>query len=101
VSADLGLPRVFPPPGVDDADWRDWSWQMRARVRSAADLARYVDPHPDEAAAIDALSERFRFVITPYYARLMDANDPACPIRRQVVPRTAELDDREGLADPL
>ena len=30
---------------------------------------------------------RFRFVITPYYAALMDPEDPDCPIRRQVVPR--------------
>jgi lysine 2,3-aminomutase len=31
----------------------------------------------------------------------MDPSDPDCPIRRQVVPRRAELDDAAGLADPL
>jgi lysine 2,3-aminomutase len=31
----------------------------------------------------------------------MDPADPECPIRRQVVPRMAELEDRLGLADPL
>jgi lysine 2,3-aminomutase len=31
----------------------------------------------------------------------MDPDDPACPIRRQVVPLTAELCDPAGLADPL
>ena len=51
--------------------------------------------------AIPALADRFRFVITPYYAALMDPDDPECPIRRQVVPRGAELDDPAGLADPL
>ena len=98
------LPRIAPPPGVAETDWRDWTWQMRARVRSADDLAAALAPHavhPDEAAAIDALADRFRFVITPYYARLMDAADPECPIRRQVVPRSAELEDAAGLADPL
>jgi lysine 2,3-aminomutase len=40
-------------------------------------------------------------VITPYYASLMDPEDPACPIRRQVVPHAAELGDPAGLADPL
>src|SRR5262249_32086574 len=50
---------------------------------------------------IEALAERFRFVITPYYASLMDREDPDCPIRRQVVPRSAELDDPHGVADPL
>jgi lysine 2,3-aminomutase len=60
-----------------------------------------VRPAEDECVAIDALSRRFRFVITPYYASLMDPDDPDCPIRRQVVPRSAELDDPMGLADPL
>ena len=31
----------------------------------------------------------------------MDPDDPACPIRKQVVPRTVELDDPAGVADPL
>jgi lysine 2,3-aminomutase len=83
------------------ADWRDWAWQMRHRIRSARDLAAWLEPSADEAAAITALAERFRFVITPYYASLMDPDDPECPIRRQVVPRGAELRDRLGLPDPL
>jgi lysine 2,3-aminomutase len=70
-------------------------------VRSAGQLARFVTPHPDEVRAIAALAERFRFVITPYYASLMDPDDPQCPIRRQVVPRSAELGDPYGVADPL
>jgi len=81
--------------------WRDWTWQMRHRVRSAADLERFVAPTDDERAAIAALSDRFHFVITPYYAQLMDPLDPDCPIRRQVVPRLAEERDPAGLADPL
>jgi lysine 2,3-aminomutase len=74
---------------------------MRARVRHAAGLSGVVHVVDDEARAIDLLAERFHFVITPYYAALMDPDDPDCPIRRQVVPRGAELDDRLGLADPL
>ena len=90
-----------PPQGVADSDWRDWGWQMRNRIRTAADLRCYVAPSDDEAAAIEALATRFRFVITPYYASLMDPTDPDCPIRRQVVPQCAELEDPAGLADPL
>ena len=66
---------------------------MRNRIRNAAELSRWIDPSEDEARAIPALADRFRFVITPYYASLMDRTDPECPVRRQVVPRTAELDD--------
>jgi len=81
--------------------WRDWTWQMQHRIRSAAELARWVQPSADEERAIAALAEHFHFVITPYYASLMDPEDPACPLRRQVVPATAELGDARGLRDPL
>jgi lysine 2,3-aminomutase len=89
------------PAGVAPDDWRDWTWQMQRRIRSADELAAWVRPSDDERRAIDALADRFRFVITPYYASLMDPDDPACPVRRQVVPRLAELEDPAGLADPL
>lgn len=88
-------------PAIAASDWRSWTWQMQQRIRSASDLAAWIDPSDDERAAIEALATRFRFVITPYYASLMDPADPACPIRRQVVPRLAELDDPLGRADPL
>ncbi len=88
-------------PQVAPEDWSDWRWQMQHRIRSAAELERYLSPTPDERRAIELLAGRFHFVITPYYASLMDPDDPECPIRRQVVPRSAELDDPAGLADPL
>lgn len=93
--------RVAAPTGVAERDFRDWTWQMQHRVTSAADLARFVHPSEDERRAIDALADRFRFVITPYYASLMNSDDPDCPVRRQVVPRLAELGDPHGVADPL
>jgi len=89
------------PHGIPDEKWRDWTWQMQQRIRTAEDLAQWIEPTPDEVKAIDALAARFRFVITPYYASLMDPRDPECPIRRQVVPRMAELEDPAGLFDPL
>jgi lysine 2,3-aminomutase len=40
--------------------------------------------------------------ITPYYASLIDPNDPNCPIRLQSVPKAGELSIRENdLEDPL
>jgi lysine 2,3-aminomutase len=103
--AEVAARRAFPatpmPAGVAPEDWRDWRWQMRSRVRDADALAAVARVVDDEAKAIDLLAERFHFVITPYYAALMDPDDPDCPIRRQVVPRTAELEDPVGLADPL
>jgi lysine 2,3-aminomutase len=89
------------PARVAPGEWTDWTWQMRHRIRDAEALARWVTPTEDERLAIETLARRFRFVITPYYASLMDPQDPECPIRRQVVPRLAELSDPHGVADPL
>jgi lysine 2,3-aminomutase len=83
------------------ARWRDWTWQLRQRIRDPEALAHWLEPSPDERQAIKELAGRFHFVITPYYASLMDPGDPQCPIRRQVVPRLAETRDADGLADPL
>ncbi len=89
------------PAGIAPEDWTNWTWQMQNRVRGAAELSRYIDPTDDELQAIEKLAQTFRFVITPYYASLMERSNPACPLRRQVVPVCDELWDAAGLKDPL
>jgi lysine 2,3-aminomutase len=90
------------PPAPRPEGWTDWRWQMRHRLRSADDLRAFVRPTEDELDALEATREVFRWTITPYYASLMDPDDPACPVRRQVVPRTGEMEpDIVGVADPL
>lgn len=82
--------------------WSDWRWQMRNRVHSPEVLHTYIHPTQDELDAIEATRDVFRWNITPHYASLMDAHDPACPIRRQVVPTMDELrPDLVGVMDPL
>ena len=82
--------------------WSDWIWQMRNRVHDTDTLRLYIDPVQEELDAIEATRGIFRWNITPYYARLMDAEDPACPIRQQVVPqRTEHVPDIVGVVDPL
>jgi lysine 2,3-aminomutase len=89
------------PRDVAPDQWEDWTWQMRNRIRDASGLADYIDPTRDELRAIEDLAASFRFVITPYYASLMERGNPDCPLRRQVVPVGAEMTDAAGLADPL
>jgi len=89
------------PADVAAQDWTDWTWQMRNRVRDAEGLADFIDPSEDELCAIKELATTFRFVITPYYASLMERGNPDCPLRRQVVPVGVEMSDDAGLEDPL
>lgn len=84
------------------SEWSDWKWQMRNRIHREETLRQYINPTEDERAAIEATRDIFRWNITPYYASLMDRDDPECPIRRQVVPRMSEMmPDIVGVIDPL
>ena len=93
---------TWPQHNASDAEWNDWRWQMRHRVNDAETLGRYVRVTDGERAAIDATAGVFRWTITPYYASLMDALDPACPVRQHVVPQPGEVaPDIVGVQDPL
>ncbi len=78
-------------PDTTDAEWGDWRWHQQHRITTVEDLERVVRLTDDERAATQATARRFRMAITPYWATLMDPEDPACPLRRQAVPTSGEL----------
>jgi lysine 2,3-aminomutase len=88
--------------GASEADWRDWRWQQRSALTTAAELARLVDLTPGERRGLALAAGRSRVAATPYYASLMDPAHPSCPIRLQVIPSAEEGEAAPGdLADPL
>jgi lysine 2,3-aminomutase len=94
--ARLSLPTLGEGPG-------DWRWQLRHAVKTTEELDAHLRLSPAElAGARAAEAAGLPLQITPYYLALIDANDPACPIRRQVVPHADEQTTIPGdLADPL
>ena len=87
---------------VADQQWHDWHWQQRNRITLMDELEKVVRVSPSEREAFDRTSAAFHMGITPYYAALMDADDPTCPVRQQSVPTLGELHVlREDLDDPL
>lgn len=66
-------------------------------------LAEALTLSPDELeGARRAESAGLPISVTPYYLALIDPHDPACPIRRQVVPRAEESQSVPGdMVDPL
>ncbi len=70
--------------------WNDWRWQLTHRLNSKEELSKVINLTPEEEEALSVPS-RFRVDITPYFASLMDPDDPNCPIRRQVVPTVKEF----------
>ncbi|NLY56110.1 MAG: KamA family radical SAM protein [Firmicutes bacterium] len=82
-------------------NWDSWQWQLRQQIRTVEALRQYVAVSEEEAAGIREAAKEFGWGISPYYASLMDPEDPNCPLRRQAIPSLAELHDSVGLIDPL
>ena len=76
---------------VTEAEWNDYHWQLRNRLHTTDDFAGVLNLSDQQRADLDACMGRFRVSVTPYYASLMDPDDPACPVRMQGVPSPAEL----------
>jgi lysine 2,3-aminomutase len=87
---------------AQEKDWNNWIWQQQQRVRNLEMLEKVIKVTDDERRAYDGSVEMFNMSITPYYAALMDPEDPNCPIRLQAVPKGGELKiNPEDLEDPL
>ncbi len=87
---------------VPDALWNDWHWQQRERVTRLDRLEQVIHVTPDERRAAQETDAEFHMGITPYYAALMDPDDPTCPIRLQSVPTMGEtIVAPADLEDPL
>ncbi len=69
-------------PGTSSAEWNDWHWQFRSRIRTLDELARIFRLSEDEASAVTRHEGSLPVAITPYYASLMGFDDPAEPLRR-------------------
>ena len=79
----------------------DWKYQVRNSVKTIEELKEYVSLSLKEEDGIRAAESEFSWRITPYYASLMDKDDPHCPVRKQAIPSIAELHDPLGVMDPL
>jgi lysine 2,3-aminomutase len=87
---------------VTPEDWNDWRWQLRHRLTTLAQLERVLQLTEAERAGLVTAERHFPVGITPYYAALMDPQNPHCPIRMQSIPVGAEAERAAGeLRDPL
>lgn len=87
---------------VTDDQWNDWHWQVRNRISTLEDLKKVVNLTAEEEEGVIKSLEILRMGITPYYAMLMDENDPHCPVRMQAVPTIQETHrSAADMDDPL
>jgi lysine 2,3-aminomutase len=80
-----------------------WKVELRRAIRTVEALDARLHLTDDERkGAHRAERAGLPLSITPYYLSLADPADPACPIRRQCVPRIDEAHESAGdRADPL
>ncbi|MFH1147412.1 MAG: KamA family radical SAM protein [Pseudomonadota bacterium] len=89
-------------PGVTQAEWNDWRWQIRNRIESLETLSRIVRLTQSEIRALTGSGKPFPFAITPYYASLLDTENSLQGLRRAVVPVIDEYRKNRGESeDPL
>lgn len=86
-------------PKILAAEWNDWKWQLRQRIRNEATLERIFQLAPEERAAVRQIGGHLPVGITPYYAALMDPEDPTEPLRRTMIPTADEFIQTPGEAD--
>lgn len=87
---------------VSEEQWNDWLWQLTHTIRKLDDLKKVINLTPEEEAGVGISKQTIPLNITPYYALLMDPDDPKDPIRMQAVPISSELERTPyDMEDPL
>lgn len=96
------LPKVFTRApfwnDVPDEQWLSWRWQMSNRLNDVDELAQIINLTDSERKAL-ASKGLFRVDITPYFASLIDPDDPSCPVRKQVIPTATEMVPFESMME--
>ncbi|XXM74274.1 lysine 2,3-aminomutase [Lysinibacillus sphaericus] len=87
---------------VTEEQWNNWLWQLTNTIRTLDDLKKVVNLTSEEEEGVRISTKTIPLNITPYYAWLMNEDDPRCPIRMQSVPIGKEINKTKyDLEDPL
>ncbi|MFV0442351.1 MAG: KamA family radical SAM protein [Planctomycetaceae bacterium] len=89
--------RFYPEAKV--SDWNDWRWQSRHRIRTLDQFERMLTLSDQERQALIEGGTMLPVGVTPYYMSLLSPTDPLQPLRKTVVPTTAEFTRSIGEAD--
>lgn len=77
---------------VQDERWGDYVWQLKNRLTQLSDLQEWLPRLTSaESEGIQLSGSKLAMAMTPYFFNLIDVDDPACPIRRQVIPEIGEM----------
>jgi len=76
----------------------EWELQLKNAVTKPEQLAEYVKLSREELSNISKVAEKYRMLISPYYAGLISGEDN-CPIKKQCIPQLDELTNSGRMSD--
>lgn len=79
-----------------------WQEDLKNRITSVEQLKKIINMSHEEEANIYSVAQKFKIGITSFLLSLADADNPNCPIRKQIIPSVEELHSKpEESDDPL
>ena len=101
VSFTSAAPGYWSSADVSLEEWSNYRWQMKNRVESLEEVEKHLQLSEEERAGILLTGTKLASAVTPHFFNLVEADNPDCPIRRQIVPQVAEtFEDATEMADP-
>ncbi len=94
---------VQPEEVSDPAPVATWKQELQRSIRTASGLHEALGLTQGELEAAERAERAgFPIAVTPHYLSLIDRDNPACPLRRQVIPQFEEGTPMRGdMRDPL
>jgi lysine 2,3-aminomutase len=87
---------------IEREKWDNWKWQLANRITTVKQLDEILNIPDGQKEVLNVCLKKFKMAITPYYATLIDIENPFCPVRMQSIPSIEELKIRDfELNDPL
>lgn len=87
---------------VPKEQWDDWKWQVSHRITTVEELEQVIELTGNEKQGIKDCLGTLRMAITPYYASLIDPQNPDGPLRKQAIPLPLEIEKSKcDMDDPL
>ena len=77
-------------PDASTGNWNSWQWQLSNSITTWEQLGKLFTLSDEEQRSAQN-QKRLPLRITPYYASLIDPDDPMQPIRRTMIPVVGEL----------
>ena len=86
---------------IDDSKWNNFRWQLQNRVTNLTQLENHLNLSNKERNGVILSGNKLSLSITPHFFNLIEANNPDCPIRKQVIPTVDEISvNSEEMSDP-